>query len=130
MSYDSTTAIPENDGRKGILKQSDLTNSSTYPSPLWDPVNNKRVIIDDIILSLREKSAKRIVVELQILKNTAWETIAQLGTLENGFVYFDHAFAGKIASDKGPGNKVRIRKLVTSNSTSFDLKVMLIGREV
>lgn len=132
MVYESQTSFPEKSGERGILKQLDLVETDTFPFTVWTPPNDKRVVVDDIILSLRENSASRAIFVVQLFQSSAWEGIVRIGTIVDGFVSFNHAFAGKLRSDKGDGSTamVRVAKPGAANTTNFSLKVVVIGREV
>ena len=132
MSYDSTTSVPENKGERGIIKQVDLTDSDTFPYTIWIPPENKKVVVDDILLTLREASGNRAIFNLEIRKAGQWETMMQIAQVGNGVAMFGHGFIGKISSEIGNGTapKVRVHKPITANTTNFTLKVLVIGRNV
>ena len=132
MSYESTTAVPGGSGERGVIKQADLTESDSFPYTLWIPPDGKKAVIDDILVTVREIGSNRSIFEVQIRKGGSWETMIQAAQVGAGVGYFDHTFAGKIASEKGNGTaeKVRITKPPTANTTNFSLKVLVVGHLV
>ena len=136
MAYDSTTAIPSEGGSRAIIKQETMNNTSTYPNPVWIPPVGSRVVLTDVIMSLRERDStagRTAELELQLMRGGTWETLARVGQKGNGFASFHHAFAGKLASDKNDGVTTTQLRVVSGtgpaiNSTAYDMRITLVGR--
>ena len=136
MTIDNTSSSQPviNDGVTGIVKALEVNNGDTFPFDVWVPQADKKVIVDDIILNLQEKtgSGKTAIFELEIRYGGAWVDLAEVGIVGDGFSGVNHSFSGKVQTDKGNGSnpRVRINKINATDSTNFKIHIVVVGREV
>ena len=123
-----------NDGTDGKLMALEVNNGDTFPFDVWIPQADNKVIVDDIILNLQEKtgSGKTAIFELEIRYDGAWVALAEVGIVGDGFAGVNHSFSGKVRTDKGNGSnpRVRISKINATDSTNFKVHIVVVGREV
>ena len=132
MTVENETSLPDRDVNRAVTKQKDFTEADFGgdTETVWKPVTGKKAIVEDVIIFLREMSAKIAIFQLQIFRKGAWEDIVLVGLEANGITTFNHSFKGLLDSDVGNGtaDMVRRRKLGTPTSTNFMLKVLIVGR--
>lgn len=127
MTIQNTTSLPINleSEQKGI----NFDNTSGTAQDLWIPATDKRILLNDVVVSvINKQAATYIIVAVQVFIGGSWETLLPVAVGALSSQNFAHNFGGRIYSAKGDGT-ARMRVVKQGNSTSWESMVVVTGNE-